>query len=100
MLETGDRPGQFDRDVLPFVGIAQATGKNTLLSSNGSSWRRQRKLAAAPFGKTKIFNVERFGEFEQTFRQTVTARVGALRQRLAERGEKSVRICMEPEIKS
>ena len=35
MLETGDRPGQFDRDTLPFVGIAQATGKNTLLSSNG-----------------------------------------------------------------
>ena len=99
MLETGDRAGQFDRDVLPFVGIAQATGRNTLLSSNGSAWRRQRKLAAAPFGKTKLFNLERFGEFEETFRQTVTTRLGALRQRLADRGEKSVQICLEPEIK-
>ena len=99
MLETGDRPGQFDRDVLPFVGIAQATGKNTLLSSNGPTWRRQRKLAATPFGKTKLFNLERFAEFEATFRQTVAARLGALRKRLAAGGESSVRICLEPEIK-
>jgi cytochrome P450 len=99
MLETGDRPGQFDRDTLPFVGIAQATGKNTLLSSNGASWRRQRKLAAAPFGKTKLFNLERFHDFESTFRQTVRKRIGALRQRLEQRGETSVRICLEPEIK-
>ena len=99
MLETGDRPGQFDRDVLPFVGIAQATGKNTLLSSNGPTWRRQRKLAATPFTKTKLFNLERFGEFEATFRQTVTARLGALRERLAKSGETSVRIPLEPEIK-
>jgi cytochrome P450 len=99
MLETGDRPGQFNRDVLPFVGIAQATGKNTLLSSNGPTWRRQRKLAATPFMKTKLFNLERFAEFEATFRQTVTARIGALRQRLANSGETRVRICLEPEIK-
>jgi cytochrome P450 len=99
MLETGDRPGQFDRDTFPFVGIAQATGRNTLLSSNGPSWRRQRKMAAAPFGKTKLFNLERFQEFEGTFRQTVTARIAALRERLHERGEKSVQICLEPEVK-
>src|SRR4051812_27626679 len=99
MLETGDRPGQFNRDVLPFVGIAQATGKNTLLSSNGATWRRQRKLAATPFMKTKLFNTERFAEFEATIRQTVNARIGALRERLARSGEKSVRICLEPEIK-
>jgi len=99
MLETGDRPGQFDRDVLPFVGIAQATGKNTLLSSNGPTWRRQRKLAATPFGKTKLFNLERFSEFEATFRQTVSSRLGALRERLARSGETTVRICLEPEVK-
>jgi cytochrome P450 len=99
MLETGDRTGQFNRDVLPFVGIAQATGKNTLLSSNGPTWRRQRKLAATPFTRTKLFNVERFAEFEGTFRRTVTARMGALRERVAKSGEKSVRICLEPEIK-
>jgi len=99
MLETGDRPGQFDRDVLPFVGIAKATGANTLLSSNGPTWRRQRKLAATPFGKTKLFNPERFADFEATFRKTVTARLGALRERLARTGEPAVRIPLEPEIK-
>lgn len=99
MLETGDRPGQFDRDTLPFVGIAQATGKNTLLSSNGAAWRRQRKMAAAPFGKTRIFQLERFQEFEETFRQTVTTRIGALRRKLESSGEKSAKICLEPEVK-
>lgn len=100
MLETGERPGQFDRDTLPFVGIAQATGKDTLLSSNGPTWRRQRKLAAAPFGKTKLFNLERFGEFEETFRKTVAARIGALRQHLESSGKQNVRLCLEPEIKA
>src|SRR3954454_12171865 len=85
-LEPGDRPGQLDRDVLPFVGIAQATGKNTLLSSNGRRGA-QRKLAATPFMKTKLFNLDRFAEFEATFRQTVTARLRALRERLAKSGE-------------
>ena len=99
MLETGDREGQFDRDTLPFVGIAQATGKSTLLSSNGPSWRRQRKLAATPFGKTKIFQLDRFREFEETFRQTATDRIGALRRKLESSGEKSATICLEPEVK-
>lgn len=52
---TGDREGQFDRDTLPSTGIARATGKDTLLFSNGPAWRRQRKLAASPFGKTTLF---------------------------------------------
>jgi cytochrome P450 len=99
MMQTGDREGQFDRDTLPFVGIAQATGMNTLLSSNGADWRRQRKMAAAPFGKTKLFQLDRFHEFEQTFRQTAAARISALRQRLESRGEKSATIRLEPEVK-
>ncbi|MDB5319406.1 MAG: cypX, partial [Phycisphaerales bacterium] len=99
MIQTGDREGQFDRDTLPFVGIAQATGMNTLLSSNGADWRRQRKMAAAPFGKTKIFQLDRFHEFEETFRRTATARIGALRQRLESGGEKRLTICIEPEVK-
>jgi cytochrome P450 len=99
MMLTGDREGQFDRDTLPFVGIAQATGMNTLLSSNGADWRRQRKMAAAPFGKTKLFQLDRFQEFEHTFRQTAAARIGALRQRLETRGERSAAIRLEPEVK-
>src|SRR5262245_4977195 len=53
--ETGDRDGQFDRDTLPSGGIARATGKDTLLYANGPTWRRQKKLSAAPFGKTTLF---------------------------------------------
>ena len=51
--DTGERPGQFDRDTLPSTGIARATGQDTLLFANGVSWRTQRKLAASPFGKTR-----------------------------------------------
>lgn len=99
MLATGDGPGQFDRDTLPFVGIAKATGRNTLLSSNGALWRRQRKLAANPFGKTRIFQLERFQEFEETFRETVAARIDALRRRLQGRSETTAMIRLEPEVK-
>jgi cytochrome P450 len=99
MHKTGDQPGQFDRDTLPFLGIAKATGKNTLLSSNGAAWRRQRKMAATPFGKTKIFQFERFQEFEETFRKTAAARIEVLRRKLASSGEKSIKVCLEPEIK-
>jgi cytochrome P450 len=99
MIQTGDREGQFDRDTLPFVGIAQATGMNTLLSSNGADWRRQRKMAATPFGKTRIFQLDRFREFEQTFRRTARTRIEALRQRLENRGQRRQTICLEPEIK-
>ncbi|HVJ69823.1 MAG TPA: hypothetical protein VM510_17730, partial [Caulifigura sp.] len=76
--ETGDQPGQFDRDTLPSAGIARATGKDTLLYSNGSIWRRQRKLAAPPFGKTTLFQPEMFHEFEATFRQTIARRLQVL----------------------
>lgn len=31
LLATGDKPGQFDRDTSPMVGIARATGVNSLL---------------------------------------------------------------------
>lgn len=50
LTATGDGEGQFDRDTLPSTGIARATGKDTLLFANGPFWRRQRKVAASPFG--------------------------------------------------
>ena len=62
--ETGDREGQFDRDTLPSVGIARATGPDTLLFANGPIWRMQKKLSAPPFGKTTLFQPEQFQEFE------------------------------------
>jgi cytochrome P450 len=97
--ETGDREGQFDRDTLPSVGIARATGKDTLLFSNGMTWRRQKKLAAAPFGKTTLFQPEQFHEFAETFRHTVRQRLDALQQRLERLGP-PVCVPLEPEIKA
>ena len=97
---TGDREGQFDRDTLPSTGIARATGKDTLLFSNGPAWRAQRKLAASPFGKTTLFQPERFQQFEATFRETVAARLETLRQVLAESGAAQACIPLEPEIKT
>ncbi|QDU27345.1 putative bifunctional P-450 [Anatilimnocola aggregata] len=98
--ETGDKPGQFDRDTLPSTGIARATGNDTLLYSNGAIWKSQRKLAASPFGKTTLFQPEMFHEFAETFRHTVLKRLEVLRQHLLSSGEKSVRIPLEPEIKA
>jgi len=98
--ETGDKPGQFDRDTLPSTGIANATGADTLLYANGALWRMQRKLAASPFGKTTLFQPETFHEFEETFRHTVAHRLDALRQRLAMSGQTRVQISLEPEIKT
>jgi cytochrome P450 len=97
--ETGDRDGQFDRDTLPSVGIARATGKDTLLFANGPTWRMQKKLAAPPFGKTTLFQPEQFQEFAETFRHTVRQRLDALQQRL-ERSGPPVRVQLEPEIKA
>lgn len=97
---TGDKPGQFDRDTLPSTGIARATGKDTLLFSNGVEWKRQRKLSASPFGKTSLFQPEVFHEFAETFRQTVTERLEILHQRLAESGASKLRVQLEPEIKA
>ena len=96
---TGDRIGQFDRDPLPSTGIARATGKDTLLYANGPFWRRQRKLAAPSFGKTSLFQPEKFHEFETTFRQTVKERIDALRLLLERSGRNETRIKLEPEIK-
>ena len=98
--ETGDQPGQFDRDTLPSTGIARATGADTLLYANGPLWRRQRKLAASPFGKTTLFQPEQFHEFAETFRETVRQRLDALRQLLERTSQKTVRVPLEPEIKA
>jgi cytochrome P450 len=98
--ETGDLPGQFDRDTLPSTGIARATGEDTLLYANGPLWRRQRKLAASPFGKTTLFQPEQFHEFAGTFRETVRERLDALRQLLERTGQTSVQVQLEPEIKA
>lgn len=97
--DTGDGAGQFDRDTLPSTGIARATGPDTLLYANGPEWKRQRKLAASPFGKTTLYQPEMFQEFEVTFRQTVHERLEALRLRLEREGRTSTRIALEPEIK-
>lgn len=96
---TGDKREQFDRDTLPSTGIARATGKDTLLYANGAIWRRQRKLAASPFGKTTLFQPEQFREFEETFRITVRERIDALRAHFKAAGESEIRIQLEPEIK-
>jgi cytochrome P450 len=98
--DTGDKPGQFDRDTLPSTGIARATGADTLLYSNGSTWKTQRKLAASPFGKTTLFQPELFQEFAETFRHTVSARIHLLRDYLQASGQRSIEIQLEPEIKA
>jgi len=98
--ETGDRPGQFDRDTLPSTGIARATGKDTLLFANGPFWRRQRKLAASPFGKTALFQPEMFHEFAETLRATVIHRLEILQAHIAQCGEQQTRVELEPEIKA
>ena len=97
--ETGDKPGQFDRDTLPSVGIARATGPDTLLYANGSSWKTQKKLSASPFGKTSLFQPEQFHEFADTFRDTVRARLTVLEERLAVDDSRLV-LPLEPEIKA
>jgi cytochrome P450 len=100
LTATGDREGQFDRDTLPSTGIARATGKDTLLFSNGPFWRQQRKIAASPFGKTALFQPEVFQQFTGTFRQTVRQRLEVLRQHLESTGAAELRIPIEPEIKA
>lgn len=96
---TGDKPGQFDRDTAPSAGIARATGKDTLLYSNGPMWRIQRKLAAPAFGKSSLFQPEKFHEFEVTFRQTIAKRIDALRIYLKESGQSHYRVSLEAEVK-
>jgi cytochrome P450 len=97
--ETGDRPGQFERDTLPSVGIARATGTDTLLFANGPLWRQQKKLAAPPFGKNTLFQPEQFQAFASTFRHTVRQRLALLEQHL-QRFRPPTRLRLEPEIKA
>ncbi|MGP1347238.1 MAG: cytochrome P450, partial [Phycisphaerales bacterium] len=97
--ETGDKPGQFDRDTLPSTGIARATGSDTLLYANGPIWKRQKKLATPPFARTTLFQPEQFADFANTFRHTVAERLEAFRSRIAREGE-PLRITLEPEIKA
>lgn len=98
LLDTGDKAGQFDRDTLPTDGIARATGEDSLLYSNGEQWRMQKKLAAPSFGKTKLFQPEKFAEFEQTFRKTAAERLDVLRQQQSAAGASTTPIELEPEI--
>jgi cytochrome P450 len=97
--DTGDKPGQFDRDTSPTAGIARATGEDSLLYSNGSVWRRQKRLATEPFSRSNLFQPEKFHGFEQTFRETVAKRLEALRSRQLATGKKTVRVELESEVK-
>src|SRR5688500_5489568 len=97
--ETGERPGQFDRDTMPSTGIARATGPDTLLYANGAAWKRQKKLSTPPFGRTTLFQPEQFHEFAETFRHTVRERLAALQERTRRTGP-IVRVQLEPEIKA
>jgi cytochrome P450 len=100
LADTGDKPGQFDRDTSPTAGIARATGEDSLLYSNGSVWRMQKKLSMEPFSRSNLFQPEKFQGFEQTFRKTVVARLDALRSHQQASGQKVVRIELDPEIKA
>ena len=97
--DTGDKPGQFDRDTGPTAGIARATGEDSLLYANGAIWRRQKSLAAKPFSRSNLFQPQKFHGFEQTFRKTVKKRLELLRSIQDARGEVKTRIELEPEIK-
>jgi cytochrome P450 len=97
--ETGDRPGQFDRDTLPSAGIARATGTETLLYANGPIWKRQKKISTPPFARTTLFQPEQFHEFSETFRHTVAQRLDAMHKRLQATGP-PLRVQLEPEIKA
>lgn len=96
--ESGDGEDQFERDTILASGIAKGAGYDMLLYVNGPAWRRQRKLAAAPFGKTSLFQPERFQEFEQTFRETVRERLKKLAELIQQSGA-NTHVALEPEIK-
>jgi cytochrome P450 len=99
LAATGDKPGQFDRDTSPTAGIARATGEDSLLYANGPVWRRQKRLSAEPFSRSNLFQPEKFHGFEQTFRNTVSERLAALRSLQEASGKKVTRVALEPEIK-
>jgi cytochrome P450 len=97
--DTGDRPGQFDRDTMPSTGIARATGMDSLLYSNGPAWKRQKKLSTPPFARTTLFQPEQFRDFARTFWHTTQDRLGEVRKRISVPGQ-SVTVRLEPEIKA
>ncbi len=97
--ETGDKPGQFDRDTMPSSGIARATGEDTLLYANGAAWKAQKRLAAPPFSRGSLFQPEQFHEFERTFRATVAERLERVRAAVGASGG-PLRVQLEPEIKA
>ncbi len=99
-METGDKPGQFDRDTLPTAGIARATGEPSLLYSNGAVWRAQKQVAAPPFSRSTLYQPEMFGGFASTFRGTVMERLEVVRRLVSENGGRAVRVQLEPEIKA
>jgi len=98
-MNTGDKEGQFDRDTLPSEGIARATGKDSLLYSNGAVWKRQKKLSSSPFRKSTLFQPEQFQEFSETFRITVAKRLQAFENRQKITGS-VVQVPLELEIKA
>lgn len=100
LSDTGDKPGQFDRDTAPTTGIARGTGEDTLLYANGPLWRRQKQLAAPGFSRSNLFQPEKFHEFEVTFRKTVGQRLELLRHRQQSSGEQVTRLALEPEIEA
>lgn len=104
---TSDQPGHFDRDTLPSSGIARATGQDTLLYSNGASWKHQKKIATPPFARTTLFQPERFHDFESLFRHTVAQRLEVMQRRLQEQSSSAappntaaLDVELEPEIKA
>lgn len=97
---TGDKPGQFDRDTSPTAGIARATGKDSLLYANGSTWRHQKSLVTKPFSRSNLFQPQKFHGFEQTFRKTVKKRLDALQALQKSSNKKRSRVELEPEIKT
>lgn len=96
---TGDKPGQFDRDTSPTAGIARATGEDSLLYANGAIWRRQKSLVAKPFSRSNLFQPQKFQGFEQTFRNSVKKRLELLQSLQKTRGKGKTRLELEPEIK-
>ena len=68
---------------------------------NGAIWRRQRKLAASPFGKTTLFQPEMFHEFAETFRGTVARAARRAARSIWKRAASSrCALQLEPEIKA
>ena len=98
--QSGDRPGQFDRDTLPSTGIARATGPDSLLYANGSLWKRQKKIATPPFARTNLFQPEQFFAFEATFRETIAKRLAVLDSNLKSGEDGWFDVTLEPEIKT